>query len=178
MASSGNSTGPSRPTRYMTDTDDDSDSFFANIPTEVPISLDLGQGASISMGYSTSGPGPVNMTNQQDMNVYLAGQSKPPSPWPTNGGNTLIFVDTPPGASSEMHRTQSLDYTIQILGEVELSLSNGDMKVIRPGDVVVQRGTLHKWRNTSDTQWSRFVGICSGAEPIVSKNKGALPVVM
>lgn len=144
----------------------------------MPETVDLGQGASISMAYNVNAPGPVNMTDQQDLSAYMETRSNPPPPWPTNGGNTVIFVDTPPGASSEMHRTQSLDYTIQIVGEIELSLSNGETKLIKPGDVVIQRGTLHKWHNPSSTQWSRFVGICSGAAPIVSKNKGALPIVM
>lgn len=164
MSSDDSKTALTRPTRYITDTDDNGESFFADIPSKVPISLDLGQGASISMGYNTSGPGPVNMSSQQDLDVYLAGQSKPPSPWPTNGDNTLIFVDTPPGASSELHHTQSLDYTIQIVGEIELGLSNEQVRVIKPGDVAVQRGTLNRWRYTSDTHWSRFLGLCSSAE--------------
>jgi hypothetical protein len=48
-----------------------------------------------------------------------------------------------------MHRTETVDYGILIEGELWLVLDKGEVK-LRPGDVVVQRGTNHAWSNRSD----------------------------
>jgi len=47
-----------------------------------------------------------------------------------------------------MHRTQSLDYGIVIEGEMTLVLDRGEV-ALKPGSVVVQRGTNHAWANRS-----------------------------
>lgn len=167
-----------RPTRYITETDENGDSFFYNISPNVQMTTDLGKGASLSLGYNTNAAAPLDLTDRKDLDVYLKAINNPPPLWTENGGSNLWFVDTPPGTSSELHRTQSLDFSIQIVGEIELMLSNGDTRLIKPGDVVIQRGTLHKWTNPSSTQWSRFVGITTGSQPIVTKNNGTLSVVL
>jgi len=46
-----------------------------------------------------------------------------------------------------MHRTESIDYGIVLEGEVVLSLDDSSETLLRPGDVVVQRGTDHAWEN-------------------------------
>ncbi|MFF7709900.1 cupin domain-containing protein [Pseudomonas sp. NPDC007930] len=48
-----------------------------------------------------------------------------------------------------MHRTQSLDYGILVQGELWLMLDGEDVR-LRPGDIVVQRGTQHAWSNRTD----------------------------
>lgn len=52
------------------------------------------------------------------------------------------------GAHPLMHRTETIDYGIVIEGEMTMILDNGET-VLRPGDVVVQRGTSHAWSNRS-----------------------------
>ncbi|WP_413460343.1 cupin domain-containing protein [Herbaspirillum huttiense] len=47
-----------------------------------------------------------------------------------------------------MHRTQSVDYGIVIEGEMTLVLDRGEV-ALKPGSVVVQRGTNHAWANRS-----------------------------
>ncbi|MBT0569735.1 cupin domain-containing protein [Curvibacter sp. CHRR-16] len=47
-----------------------------------------------------------------------------------------------------MHRTQSVDYGVVIEGEVVLILDNAEVP-LKPGSVVVQRGTNHAWANRS-----------------------------
>ena len=47
-----------------------------------------------------------------------------------------------------MHRTQSVDYGVVISGEMTLVLDHGET-VLKPGDVVIQRGTNHAWANRS-----------------------------
>jgi quercetin dioxygenase-like cupin family protein len=48
---------------------------------------------------------------------------------------------------SPTHRTQTVDYGIVLEGEVVLVLDDGAETVLRAGDVVVQRGTDHRWEN-------------------------------
>lgn len=47
-----------------------------------------------------------------------------------------------------MHRTESVDYGVVIEGELTLVLDEGEVP-LRPGSVVVQRGTNHAWANRS-----------------------------
>lgn len=56
---------------------------------------------------------------------------------------------TIPGRHPLMHRTESLDYGIVLSGEIVLLLDDEDVP-LGPGDVVVQRGTIHAWANRSD----------------------------
>ena len=45
-----------------------------------------------------------------------------------------------------MHTTRTIDYGIVLSGEIDLELDEGEVH-LGPGDVVVQRGTRHAWRN-------------------------------
>jgi mannose-6-phosphate isomerase-like protein (cupin superfamily) len=98
---------------------------------------------------------------------------------PPKGGTRIRFVDIPPdteeflahGASRMkeafaqigdeealtakassphplMHRTESIDYGIVIEGELTLVLDDSEV-ALKPGSVVVQRGTNHAWANRS-----------------------------
>ena len=52
--------------------------------------------------------------------------------------------------SPGMHTTDSVDYDILIEGEMHLELDDGAIVRLVPGDMVVQNGTRHAWRNKSD----------------------------
>lgn len=47
-----------------------------------------------------------------------------------------------------MHRTETVDYGIVIEGELTLVLDDSEV-ALKPGSVVVQRGTNHAWANRS-----------------------------
>jgi quercetin dioxygenase-like cupin family protein len=49
-----------------------------------------------------------------------------------------------------MHRTESIDYGIVIEGEIYLILDESET-LIKPGNVVIQRGTNHAWDNRGST---------------------------
>ncbi|NKJ41656.1 cupin domain-containing protein [Novosphingobium sp. SG720] len=66
------------------------------------------------------------------------------------GGSVIRIVDMLPGQASPFHRTNSIDYGIVLDGEIELELDDGAKTTIRQGGIIVQRGTNHLWRNTSD----------------------------
>lgn len=67
-----------------------------------------------------------------------------------NQGSVIRIVDMLPGKESPMHRTNSIDYGIVLEGEIELELDDGAKRTIGQGGIIVQRGTMHLWRNTSD----------------------------
>ncbi|PKX97987.1 cupin domain-containing protein [Aspergillus novofumigatus IBT 16806] len=83
------------------------------------------------------------------------------------GGTVCRFVDFGPGGEPFMHRTQSLDYGIVLQGEIEMILDSGEKRMLKPGDIAVQRGTKHAWRNPSEVEWSRMVFILQDIQPIV-----------
>jgi mannose-6-phosphate isomerase-like protein (cupin superfamily) len=47
-----------------------------------------------------------------------------------------------------MHRTETVDYGIVIEGELTLVLDDSEVQ-LKPGSVVIQRGTNHAWANRS-----------------------------
>ena len=103
--------------------------------------------------------------------------SYPDSVVPGPGGTSLHFVTFPPGsafadpsfdgeAAQEealvrlrgladhfekedpgMHKTNTVDYAVVYHGEMWLELDDGETLHLKRGDVVVQNGTRHAWRN-------------------------------
>jgi hypothetical protein len=67
----------------------------------------------------------------------------------TSGGSVLRVIEFGPGFVSPTHRTESIDYIAMQPGELELELDGGSVIRLRPGAIVVQRGTNHLWRNPS-----------------------------
>lgn len=81
------------------------------------------------------------------------------------GGSVIRVVDMLPGASSPMHRSSSIDYGIVISGTVELELDDVVFKTLHSGDIIIQTGTIHKWRNPSATEKCRIVFVLIEAKP-------------
>ncbi|MBL8377257.1 MAG: cupin domain-containing protein [Burkholderiales bacterium] len=52
------------------------------------------------------------------------------------------------GAHPGMHRTETVDYAIVLEGEI-WSVMDRDEKLMKAGDVLIQRGTNHAWANRS-----------------------------
>ena len=67
-----------------------------------------------------------------------------------------------------MHRTESIDYGIVIDGEMTLVLDEGEV-LLKPGSVVVQRGTNHAWANRSGRPCRMLFVLVDGAyEPALA----------
>lgn len=92
-------------------------------------------------------------------------------------GSVIRIVDMVPGGTSPMHRSSSIDYGIVLSGAVELELDDGAVTTARAGDIIVQRGTIHLWRNASATEICRIVFVLIEAEPRIVEGK-PLPDVM
>jgi quercetin dioxygenase-like cupin family protein len=82
-----------------------------------------------------------------------------------HGGSVIRIVDMLPGGVSPMHRTDSIDYGIVLSGEVEMELDDGSKTRLGAGAIVVQRGTMHLWRNPSTTDPCRIAFVLIQAEP-------------
>lgn len=87
------------------------------------------------------------------------------------GGSVIRIVDMLPGKVSPMHRSFSIDYGIILSGELELELDGGEIVNLEAGDIVVQRGTNHLWRNPSSTSTCRIAFILVEATPIMIDGK-------
>lgn len=67
-----------------------------------------------------------------------------------------------------MHRTESVDYGIVIEGEMTLVLDDSEV-LLKPGSVVVQRGTNHAWANRSGRPCRMLFVLVDGAyEPSIA----------
>ena len=153
------------PSRHITDNDTDGKSFFSKaVPMSVPVVRDLG-GALQRLAYIAP-KGPGVLTHQADLKTYMENLKEVPPLVPSGGSAIVWYIDTPPDSASPMHRTVSLDLVIQIEGEIELSLESGEVRTMQPGDLTIQRSTLHAWRNKSKTKWSRMVGIMAECQPV------------
>lgn len=63
-----------------------------------------------------------------------------------------------------MHKTASVDYAMVIDGEI-WAVMETDERLMRAGDVLVQRGTNHAWSNRTDKNCSVMFVLC-GAKPV------------
>jgi quercetin dioxygenase-like cupin family protein len=131
------------PRRVVTGHDERGVSVFA-ADGPVPVVRTAPDGALFCEIWATSAmPAPVAAA---EPDPTLSALSVPPAP-----GGTKIRVNVfPPGTVSPVHRTRSVDYGIVLDGEVVLVLDEGET-TLRPGDVVVQRGTSHRWENRAGT---------------------------
>lgn len=70
---------------------------------------------------------------------------------PPPGGSIFRIVEFAPRANGErphMHRTPSLDYCYVIDGTI-VAVLDDEERELSTGDVLIQRGTNHGWRNDS-----------------------------
>lgn len=84
------------------------------------------------------------------------------------GGSVLRFTELGPDASSPMHRTYSIDYLMLLSGRLEMTLDGGETLQPEAGDVIVQRGTNHVWRNPSASEPCTFIISMIEALPVVA----------
>jgi mannose-6-phosphate isomerase-like protein (cupin superfamily) len=129
----------------------------------------LPNGAGFALGYTTE-QYPVDFNQEKDVSTYQSYLSTPPG-LVIPGGTVLRFVDCPPNSLSPMHRTVSLDYGVVLEGEVELVLDSGETRTMKRGDVAIQRGTNHAWRNPSSTNWARMMYVLQESKPVLLGEK-------
>jgi mannose-6-phosphate isomerase-like protein (cupin superfamily) len=157
--------------RVVTGHDSDGNAIvITNGSLATRVELDAIPGTVFHEVWSTSGS-PTLIDNNPDPTVGDLVLSPPAN------GTRIRFVDIPPdtdeflqhGASNMedaftqigetsastvqtdsphplMHRTETIDYGILIEGELTLILDDSEVE-LRPGSIVIQRGTNHAWAN-------------------------------
>lgn len=121
---------------------------------------------------SSSHQFPPTLSKESDIDQYQKDRVSPFFPGERricpDGGTAACIISMAPGAKSGMHRTMTLDTVVVVEGEVEITLDSGEIRTLRVGDSLVQRGTMHRWRNvTPNDGWARWaVFIQAAAGPI------------
>ncbi|PWY84390.1 hypothetical protein BO83DRAFT_413836 [Aspergillus eucalypticola CBS 122712] len=155
-------------TRYITSHDDSAKSIF--LPTPELIYHER-YGNRLARTYSWSRV-PSPLEQDADLKLYRAPDdsteatacSYQANKVAISGGVNSVYLDIGPGSQSPMHRTVSIDLVVVIEGKIELELDSGQKKTLYQGDSVVQRGTMHRWRNPSSTKPARFLAVLVSAE--------------
>ena len=88
----------------------------------------------------------------------------------TGQGTVVRITEFAPGAPKFMHRTETLDYAILLKGVCDLELDDGKTVHLKPGDIVVQRGTIHAWVNNGSEPCT-FAFILIDADPAEAGGK-------
>ncbi|KAF8188268.1 hypothetical protein K438DRAFT_1594452 [Mycena galopus ATCC 62051] len=83
----------------------------------------------------------------------------------SGSGSNFRCWDFAPGEMSPLHRTVTLDYAIVFRGSVTLELEEGERVTLNEGDTVIQRGTMHTWRNET-TEWAKVYFVMMAAKSI------------
>ena len=99
---------------------------------------------------------PVDNSGTQDMGL---GRFR----FPTSGVD-FNFANLPPGGEPFMHATNTIDFVVVVSGEIVFITETGEV-ALRAGDVLVDRGIVHAWRNDSD-QTCRIVCVMCPAHPV------------
>lgn len=159
-----NSTGLPTQCRYITTHDVDGSSVFSPVLAEQAVYEKINPNMDFFVAYTNKFSPDLN--NSQDLNNYKAifEGCQPPIAMP--GGTVLRVCNFAPGTTTAMHRTTSLDYGIVVAGEVELVLDSGEVRLLKVGDIAVQRGTMHAWRTPSKENWSRMVFVLQHASDL------------
>jgi len=157
--------------RYITAHNDDGKAVFSKAFGEESQMKANDDGIAFALSFATKGL-PVDMTDDKDLDVYGSYLSEAPG-LVVSGGTVLRHVDIPPETACTMHRTVSLDYGCVLEGEVELLLDSGEKRIMKRGDVAVQRGTMHQWINSSKTEWTRMLFVLQESKPLKLAGKVA-----
>lgn len=138
------------PRRIVTGTRDnrsviESDQVVANVSEDIP-------GLIISDLWNT-GESPASLSWEKP----IPNTAMPNTP---TRGTYFRYVQIPPDKDINispkqgqphplMHQTATLDYIVILSGEVYLVLDDQET-LLKPGDIVIQRGTNHAWSNRSE----------------------------
>ena len=93
----------------------------------------------------------------------------------TGQGTVIRITEFAPGAPTFMHRTETVDYALLLSGECDLELDSGEVAHLKPGDVVVQRGTMHAWVNNGPAPCV-FAFILIDANPAEVRARSCAPI--
>ncbi|KIW02482.1 hypothetical protein, variant [Verruconis gallopava] len=150
--------------RFITTHDASGKAIFSTALEDESSMKPLPDNMAFALSYTTEGF-PVDLNDDKDIKTYEKYLKNPPG-LTVSGGTVLRHVDFPPTNTPVMHRTVSLDYGVVLEGEIICVLDSGETRHLKRGDVCIQRGTMHAWRNPSDTEWCRMLFVLQPCKPL------------
>ena len=157
-----------KPTVHIT-THNTSGKATVHTSTKNPAKALPDHGLVVTQVYTTSSF-PPNLNDEIDMKQHMETIASGKLGIVKPKGTVVRFADFAPfdpDVPVMHHRTQSLDYGIVLEGDMAMDLDDGSSTLLTKGDIVVQRGTMHAWRNASTTQWARMLFILQDCQPLV-----------
>ncbi|KAJ5096489.1 hypothetical protein NUU61_005845 [Penicillium alfredii] len=157
--------------RYITTHSTDGEAVFVShsqVPDYIP-STPAGEDGEIALLYATTNV-PTSIDDEADVAMYDEFLHQPPG-LTLGSGTVFRMIDLRPGKVTPMHRTISLDYGVVLEGEVDLILDSGASRHMRRGDVSVQRGTAHSFRNRSNSDWCRMIFVFLPIQKLIIKGR-------
>ena len=82
-----------------------------------------------------------------------------------DGSGVVTALKLGAGRAAGFHRTNTIDYVVVISGEIYALMDEGE-RLMRAGDVLVQRGTNHAWINRSNAA-ARLAFVLIDAKPAI-----------
>ena len=73
--------------------------------------------------------------------------------------DSVRLAETEPGGVYDWHPAPRRQYVVTLTGSVEFTFGNGDVLVVKPGDVFLAgdlEGKGHKWRILGNDPWRRL----------------------
>ena len=153
------------PKRYITTHDSAGKAIFSPLFKEELVTYEI-PGMKYFEAYKTP-QAPIALNDESDLKFMESRAHEDTNiTFPEPGATTLRYCDWAPGGYAPLHRHETIDFAIVIYGEIEAILDSGDIRRLKAGDCLIQRNTLHAWRNPSETEFARVVFVIQGCNPV------------
>jgi hypothetical protein len=121
-------------------------------------------------GNSDAAAGKIKLEPPENGTIVRIVEFPPDTAWRKTADAKAAFASIGAGGAPDresgdpmMHATATVDYIIVLKGEIYAIMDKGE-KLLRPGDILIQRGTNHSWSVRTD-QRCVIAAILVGAKP-------------
>ena len=121
---------------------------------------------------------PVRLEPPNNGTILRIVEFPPDSAWRESADAKAAFKSIGAGHAKDkgssdpmMHKTSTVDYIIVLKGEIHAIMDKGE-KLLRAGDILVQRGTNHSW-SVRGSEPCIVAAILVSARPVVSRTRPA-----
>ncbi|KAF7558876.1 hypothetical protein G7046_g5280 [Stylonectria norvegica] len=129
--------------RYITTTDANGKAVW---DTSIPVEVNGARNGAFSVHTSWVNEHSDNdLNDDKDLKSYKENMVE--KDFFPDSGSVLRVVDVWPGFPALQHRTGSIDFGVVTHGEVDCILDDGATRTFKQGDIIIQRGTIHGWKN-------------------------------
>jgi quercetin dioxygenase-like cupin family protein len=136
-----------RARRIVTGHDEFGKGIIVSDETLTPVSRGLGPGISGCEIWSTKYMPVDNSMGAEP--AQRAGFVKKYNYVGSGQGTTVRIVEWAPGHAMFPHRTETMDYSMVLSGEINVEFDSGQAVTMKQGDIIVMRGVTHTWKNKS-----------------------------